>query len=212
MATAERFNIFSRSHSPLDPQSRKIYLILESSHLLSLFLSFLEWDNFYALLNACKRYQLLFEDAALRDVILSRYVPWYAHALRLRDPLGGYKDVPVSLKDLDLLRKLSGALVRFTSPLPATSHFPAHSASSIPYTRTPNTYVTATFIVSYFLARVVDPRTFAICLTVASICAQLERSLTGRVGRRHMVVARRTTVQPIAKADLPPTLIVLRRE
>lgn len=104
-------NQLTRTHTPFDPHSHKIFLILGSPHLLSHFLSYLEWDNFYALLNSCKRYHGLFGDAVLRDVILSRYVPWYAHALRLRDPLRGYRDVPVSLKDLDLLRKPSGAPV-----------------------------------------------------------------------------------------------------
>ena len=104
-------NQLTRTHTPFDPHSHKIFLILGSPHLLSHFLSYLEWYNFYALLNSCKRYHGLFGDAVLRDVILSRYVPWYAHALRLRDPLRGYRDVPVSLKDLDLLRKPSGAPV-----------------------------------------------------------------------------------------------------
>ena len=152
MESAKPANVLARSHIPLDPQSPKIFLILESPHLLSHFLSYLEWDNCYALLNSCKRCHLLFGDAVLRDVILSRYVPWYAHALRLRDPLRGYKDVPVSLKDLDLLRKPSGPLVRLKSPLTATSHFPTHPAPSIPYTRTPSSYITATFIDGYFLA------------------------------------------------------------
>ena len=152
METAKRANACARTHIPLDLQSRKMFFILESPHLLSHFLSYLEWDNFYALSNSCKRCDRLFGDAVLRDVILSRYVPWCAHAIRLRDPLRGYKDVPVSLKDLDLLRKPSGALVRLSSPLTATSYFPAHSAPSISYTRTPSPYVTATFIDSYFLA------------------------------------------------------------
>ena len=87
-------------------------LALECPRILSFLLSYLGWNDFYALLNSCKDCRLLFDHAALRDVILSRYVPWYAHALRLRDPLRGYKDVPVSLKDLGLLRKLSDAFVR----------------------------------------------------------------------------------------------------
>lgn len=87
-------------------------LALKCPRILSFLLSYLGWNDFYALLNSCKDCRLLFDHAALRDVILSRYVPWYAHALRLRDPLRGYKDVPVSLKDLGLLRKLSDAFVR----------------------------------------------------------------------------------------------------
>lgn len=110
-------------------QSSGIFIILKTSAVLSYILPFIEWENFYSLSNTCKACHLLVEDAALRDAILSRYVPWYSRAIRLRDPLNGYKDVPVSLKDLDLLRKQSTilswlpSLVHNDQSLPSAFHF-----------------------------------------------------------------------------------------
>ncbi|KAF8623716.1 hypothetical protein AX17_007413 [Amanita inopinata Kibby_2008] len=97
-----------RQHQPVSTlfhlYSPSTFLIsLKSPRILSNLLSHLEWSDFYSLANSCNDCRLLFDEQDLKDVILSRYVPGYAHALRLRDPFHRYKDVPVSIQDLDLL-------------------------------------------------------------------------------------------------------------
>ncbi|KAK2460969.1 hypothetical protein APHAL10511_007439 [Amanita phalloides] len=83
--------------------ANQLLFILDIPHILSCLLSYLHWHDFYSLSNTCRHCHLAFDDAPIRDAVLSRYVPWYAHAARQRDPQKGYKDVPVSLNDLDLL-------------------------------------------------------------------------------------------------------------
>ncbi|KAF8628040.1 hypothetical protein AX15_004155 [Amanita polypyramis BW_CC] len=84
-------------------QPNILFISLRVPRVLSHILLHLEWTDFYSLSNSCRHCRLLFEDMSSRDTILSRFVPWYAHAMRLRNPFHGYKDVPISLKDLDLL-------------------------------------------------------------------------------------------------------------
>ncbi|KAF8959514.1 hypothetical protein BDZ97DRAFT_1906175 [Flammula alnicola] len=69
---------------------------------LAAVLSHLDWVDVYPLFTTCKALHDLFANLALKDVVLARYVPGYAQALRIRD-MNHYHDVQVSIRDLDLL-------------------------------------------------------------------------------------------------------------
>lgn len=76
---------------------------LQIPSVLAAFVSHLDWFELHPLFITCKTLRELFRESALRDVVLSRYVPGYTHCLRIRD-MNHYQDVQVSIHDLDLLR------------------------------------------------------------------------------------------------------------
>ncbi|KAF8899927.1 hypothetical protein CPB84DRAFT_1779731 [Gymnopilus junonius] len=71
--------------------------------ILAAFLAHLDWLDVYPLFCSCKAFRDIFlSSTPLRDVVLARFVPGYAHSLRIRD-FNHYQDVHVSLHHLDLL-------------------------------------------------------------------------------------------------------------
>lgn len=102
-ATRLRGTLHRRSRHPDTFPHVTLLILAGISQILSCLLPYVEWDDFHSFINCCKDGRSLFDDLHLRDVILSRYVPWYRHAVSLRDAQNGYRDVAVSLKDVDLL-------------------------------------------------------------------------------------------------------------
>ncbi|PPR03079.1 hypothetical protein CVT24_012392 [Panaeolus cyanescens] len=75
---------------------------LHVPNILSALVAHLSWADLYPLLITCKALWDLFRHTALRDVVLSRFVPGYAYALRSRGS-NQLANVQVSIHDLDLL-------------------------------------------------------------------------------------------------------------
>jgi len=75
---------------------------LQNPSVLAAFISHLDWVELHPLFITCKTLREVFRESALRDVVLSRYVPGYSHCLLSRD-MNHYQDVQVSIHDLDLL-------------------------------------------------------------------------------------------------------------
>jgi len=75
---------------------------LQIPSILATFISHLDWVELHPLFITCKTLREVFRDSALRDVVLSRFVPGYSHCLPHRD-MNHYQDVQVSMHDLDLL-------------------------------------------------------------------------------------------------------------
>ena len=75
---------------------------LQIPSILAAFVSHLDWAELHPLFITCKTLREVFRESALRDVVLSRFVPGYSHCLRHRD-MNHYQDVQVSMHDLDLL-------------------------------------------------------------------------------------------------------------
>ncbi|KIM40513.1 hypothetical protein M413DRAFT_11417 [Hebeloma cylindrosporum] len=75
---------------------------LQIPSILAAFISHLDWVEVHPLFTTCKTFREIFRESALRDVVLSRYVPGYRYCLRGRD-MNHYQDVQVSIHDLDLL-------------------------------------------------------------------------------------------------------------
>ncbi|KAF9565409.1 hypothetical protein CPC08DRAFT_189092 [Agrocybe pediades] len=85
--------------------SRSSTKMLESFQIppaLAALLAYLDWADAYSLFATCKTFREVLKELPLRDVVLSRYVPGYAYAMKSRD-MSRYHDVPVSIHDLDLL-------------------------------------------------------------------------------------------------------------
>ncbi|KAH9481579.1 hypothetical protein JR316_0006106 [Psilocybe cubensis] len=76
--------------------------LLKNPPILAALLAHMDWVDVYSVLSTCKPLRAIFQDPALRDVVLSRFVPGYAYAVRVRD-MNQYQDVQVSVHDLDLL-------------------------------------------------------------------------------------------------------------
>lgn len=81
---------------------RGVVLALRQPRLLARVLHFTTWDDLYALFATCSGIRRLWASRDVRDVILSRYLPGYREALRLRD-LSALHPVDVTLHDLHLL-------------------------------------------------------------------------------------------------------------
>jgi hypothetical protein len=93
------------------PKERRDTLISLINHpkILSQLLQHLDWQDWFALISTCNALRQLFHSPALKDAILSHYVPEYRACLQHRD-FRRYQDVHVTLYNLKLLRE---------SPLPA---------------------------------------------------------------------------------------------
>lgn len=66
-------------------------------------IAYLDWPDVYNLLCTCKCLHDSFDRMTLRDAVLARFIPSYAHCLRHRN-MERYQDIQVSIHDLDLLR------------------------------------------------------------------------------------------------------------
>lgn len=126
--------------APVRSPPPQLVLAVDLPRVLSSLVSHLDWPDLLSLLNTCSHCRNIFLEPSLREVILSRLVPGYADALRLRDPTN-YHDLPVSLHDLDLLRTFFPSHL-FRQPLISSflfvSHFSSLSTSSLPNTRVEN--------------------------------------------------------------------------
>lgn len=100
-----------RSFSSPSRTSSKSHFIpaLKSPSVLATIALYLDWPDLLSLLNTCRDSRNTFLDRNLRDTLLSRFLPGYADALRLRD-FTNYHDIPVSIHDLDLLCMFSFSL------------------------------------------------------------------------------------------------------
>ncbi|KDR79002.1 hypothetical protein GALMADRAFT_94242 [Galerina marginata CBS 339.88] len=109
------------SFMPRSPRSSSLLNALQLPSILAALLVHLDWPDVYPLFTTCRSTRDLFRSIPLRDVVLARYVPGYAHALRARDMIH-YHDVPVSLHDLDLL------LISQRAPL---HRYPTHALCTL---------------------------------------------------------------------------------
>lgn len=76
--------------------------------VLSSLLSFLPWTDFLSLSQTCSKMRKITESPKIRDVVLSRYVEGYGSCLKMQQgERDTSQDLPVTLHDIDLLRKLS---------------------------------------------------------------------------------------------------------
>ncbi|KAF9048441.1 hypothetical protein BJ165DRAFT_1525897 [Panaeolus papilionaceus] len=75
---------------------------IQDPNILSALVAHLDWIDCYPLLITCKALRDLFRHTALRDAVLSRFVPGYAYALRSRGS-NQLHNVQLSIRDLDLL-------------------------------------------------------------------------------------------------------------
>lgn len=89
--------------------STKMLETFQTSPILAALLAHLDWVDAYSLFATCKTFREVLKELQLRDVVLSRFVPGYAHAMKGRD-MSKYHDVPVSIHDLDLLGVLFYAI------------------------------------------------------------------------------------------------------
>ena len=76
---------------------------LTHPRILAVLLSYLSWPDFYAFSCTTSKIRLLWDYPQLRDVIMCAFVPGYQYALHQRD-LSRFRDVDITLQDLDLLR------------------------------------------------------------------------------------------------------------
>ncbi|PPQ90809.1 hypothetical protein CVT25_012129 [Psilocybe cyanescens] len=90
------------SFMPRLKTSSSLVALLKIPPILAVVLAHLDWIDAYPIFATCKSFRDIFQDPALRDVVLSRFVPGYIHSMRIRD-LNHYQDVQVSVHDLDLL-------------------------------------------------------------------------------------------------------------
>ena len=79
-----------------------LHTTLQHPSILARLIAHMGWSDLYHLLCTCQHVRNLFQNAGLRDVILTRYVVGYGHCLRTRD-LNNFQDVQISIYDLDLL-------------------------------------------------------------------------------------------------------------
>ncbi|KAF7773353.1 hypothetical protein Agabi119p4_5520 [Agaricus bisporus var. burnettii] len=125
--------------APVRSPQPHLVLAVDLPQVLSSLVAHLDWPDLLSLLNTCSHCRNIFLAPSLREVILSRLVPGYADALRLRDPTN-YHDLPVSLHDLDLL------LISHRFPL---HRYPTHAlkimTASYP-TRLEENYITSNLI------------------------------------------------------------------
>ena len=88
-------------------KSSSFLAALQAPPVLAAVLAHLDWAEAFPLFCTCKAlHDIVLTSSPLRDVVLARFVPGYAHSMRARD-VGNYQDVQVSLRDLDLLRTSS---------------------------------------------------------------------------------------------------------
>jgi hypothetical protein len=62
------------------------------------------WRDFHSLTCTCRAFRYLLSSTALKDGVLSEFVPGYRHGLRERD-MQRFQDIPVTMHDLDMLRE-----------------------------------------------------------------------------------------------------------
>ncbi|KAL0954899.1 hypothetical protein HGRIS_003832 [Hohenbuehelia grisea] len=100
---------------------RSLTFIAQCPAVLDRLLLFLPWTDFLPLANTCRDYRYLLRDLPRKDIVLSRFVAGYAQAIRERD-LQRYRDVKVSIHDLDLL---------LISQRHSLHHYPLHALACL---------------------------------------------------------------------------------
>lgn len=89
--------------------------IITSPRTFASLLSFLDSQDFFALFATSTQARALFNVPEIKDVILARFVPSYSQCLSSRDWMH-YKDVNITLQDLNLFRKLQLATLGHMHP------------------------------------------------------------------------------------------------
>ena len=82
--------------------------MLHDPFILSRLLAALQWSSFHSLLSACRDFRQVFSRLALRDVILSGFVPGYKLALGNRQIAD--LSVDITIEDLALFRTFLSVL------------------------------------------------------------------------------------------------------
>ena len=89
---------------PAPPDHVTLLDAIKYPAVLSHLLDHLAWRDFLAFGHTCRESMRLLRHPELKDVILSRFIPSYRHAVRDRNFLR-YKDVPVTYSDITLFRE-----------------------------------------------------------------------------------------------------------
>lgn len=82
--------------------SRSFITALKHPNVLACLLEYLPWTYFYSLTSTSREFRHILRIPALKDVVLSQYVPGYKSFLATRD-LHRFQDVPTTMSHLDLL-------------------------------------------------------------------------------------------------------------
>lgn len=88
--------------------------------ILDCLLSFIPYGDFNALTSSCPELRDLMQEPALKDIILSYFLPGFRSLLRSKTP-ELFVDVRVSVSDLNVFRELSFPYF-FSLPLTLTLH------------------------------------------------------------------------------------------
>lgn len=101
--------IRSSSRTALDPRRSHTfssYFPLKLPNVLAGLIEHLPWVYFYTLTCTCRDLRYILRIPELKDIVLSQYVPGYKLGLLHRDMLR-FRDVPIAIPHLDLLREPS---------------------------------------------------------------------------------------------------------
>lgn len=128
-----------RTSNIIPPQyiQSPIIPVIKQPQVLSSVLSFMLWNDFYALCKTCKAFRTVLRDQRLRDVVLSKFVTGYGLAHRNSDPRlrGEMTDVVITVHDLDVLSKPTFFKLFEHSLTYEISGFNVHAITSLPSTR-----------------------------------------------------------------------------
>lgn len=99
-------NSYATNPRPLTIHSprRSLQATLQSPGVFANLLQFLSTGEFRAITSTCQELRQIFRHAAIKDAVLSHYVPGYRACLLHHDPQQ-FVDVGVSVGDLHLFRK-----------------------------------------------------------------------------------------------------------
>lgn len=95
-----------RKSSPSPLRSPTLEGIVGHPRVLDCLLSFISYGDFNALTSSCSELRDLMQEPALKDAILSHFLPGFRSLLRTKTP-ELFVDVRVTVSDLNVFRELS---------------------------------------------------------------------------------------------------------